>query len=225
MGLDLYARIEELFLDKEAADTLWMEFIKIFKEYNIDDILDIGCGSGQFCDLASRYGINIKGIDLSKKQVEKAKKLCDCEAVDVCELNKKFKNACAVFDVVNYMNEIELKRFFQCVEKIIDEYFIFDINTYYAMSDLAVGTLKAEEENRFSVLYSDFYDDKLVTEITLFEKVGECYNKEQKSITQYYHSLKDIENLTNLKLIDVVPVSLYGSEEAEKLILVMKKAT
>ena len=93
------------------------------------------------------------------------------------------------------------------------------------MSDLAVGTLKAEEENRFSVLYSDFYDDKLVTEITLFEKVGECYNKEQKSITQYYHSLKDIENLTNLKLIDVVPVSLYGSEEAEKLILVMKKAT
>ena len=66
MGLDLYARVEELFLDKEAADTLWMEFIKIFKEYNIDDVLDIGCGSGQFCDLASRYGINIKFNPLVK---------------------------------------------------------------------------------------------------------------------------------------------------------------
>jgi len=121
------------------------------------------------------------------------------------------------------MNENELKIFFECVRKVIDKYFIFDINTLYAMEDLAVGTLKAEDENRFSTLFSEFKDNKLITEITLFEKNQNCYKKQQEKIVQYYHSLETLEKLTNMKLKEIIPISLYGSEEAEKLILVFEK--
>jgi SAM-dependent methyltransferase len=225
MALELYAKVEELFLDKEAAHILWGKFIEIFKNLKVKEVLDIGCGNGDFCLLAKENGINIKGIDLSKAQVKKAiKKGCDCEAIDICKLNKTYHSASAVFDVINYLNEKELKRFFECVEKIIEKYFIFDVNTYYAMEDLAVGTLKAETNDKFSVLYSEFEDNKLITEITLFEKEkNDCYKKQQKKIIQYYYSVEDLEKNISLKLKEIIPISLYGSEEAEKLILVFEK--
>ena len=224
MALELYSSIEELFLDKEAADILWYKFIEILKELNVKKIIDIGCGSGGFCKLALDEGFEIKGVDLSKKQVQKArKKGCNCEVKDICEIEEKFECAVAIFDVINYLDKNELKRFFACVEKIIQKYFVFDINTLYAMEDLAVGTLKAEDENRFATLYSEFEDDKLITEITLFEKKGDCYIKKQNSIIQYYHSLETIENSTSMKLKEIIPISLYGSSEAEKLILIFEK--
>ena len=225
MGLELYSEIEELFLDKEAADMLWGSFLDIIKELNIKTLLDIGCGGGDFCLMAKNAGIDIKGVDLSSAQVKKAvKKGCNCENINVCEMNEKFESASAIFDVINYMNENELKKFFSCVEKVIEKYFIFDINTFYAMDELAIGNLKAEDENRFATLFSEFKDNKLITEITLFEKKdNNCYIKKQKSITQYYHSVEEIEKLTSMKLKNMVPISLYGSEEAEKMILVFEK--
>jgi len=224
MGLELYAKVEELFLDKVAAHILWSKFIEILKELDIKEVIDIGCGSGDFCLMAKENGIDVFGVDLSKAQVKKAiKKGCKCESINVCELNKKFESGVAIFDVINYMNENELKIFFECVRKVIDKYFIFDINTLYAMEDLAVGTLKAEDESRFSTLFSEFKDNKLITEITLFEKNQNCYKKQQEKIVQYYHSLETLEKLTNMKLKEIIPISLYGSEEAEKLILVFEK--
>lgn len=222
MGLELYAKVEELFLDKEAAHILWSKFIELIKNYQIKEVLDIGCGSGDFCLLAKENGINVKGIDLSKNQVKKAKsKGCDCISENICNLNDKFESAVAIFDVINYMNEEELKNFFECVKKLIKKYFIFDINTLYAMEDLAVGTLKAESEDKFSVLYSEFENNKLITEITLFEKDNNCYKKTQKNIIQYYHPLKTIEKLSGMELKEIIPISLYGSKEAEKLIIVL----
>jgi SAM-dependent methyltransferase len=225
MALELYAKIEEMFLDKEAAYILWGKFIEIFKNLGIKEVLDIGCGNGDFCLLAKENEIFVIGVDLSKAQVEKAvKKGCDCRAVDICNLKKTYHSASAVFDVINYLNEKELKRFFECVEKRIEKYFIFDVNTYYAMEDLAVGTLKAETEDKFSVLYSEFEDNKLITEITLFEKEkNDCYKKQQKKIIQYYYSIEDLEKNTSLKLKEIIPISLYGSDEAEKLILIFEK--
>ena len=224
MGLDLYAKVEELFLDKEAAHLLWGKFIEIFKSLDIKEVLDIGCGGGDFCLLAKENGIDIKGIDLSPAQVKRAvKKGCDCESIDVCKLNKKYHSASAVFDVVNYLDENRIEEFFRCVENVVEKYFIFDVNTLYAMEELAIGTLKAEDENRFGVLYSDFEDNKLITEITLFEKENGCYKKKSNSITQYFWSVGDIEKFTKMKLKEIIPISLYGSEEAEKLILVFEK--
>ncbi len=225
MGLELYAEIEELFLDKEAADMLWGSFLDIIKELNIKNLLDIGCGGGDFCLMAKKAGIDIKGVDLSSSQVKKAqKKGCNCENTNICDMKEKFEAATAIFDVINYMDKNELKIFFSCVEKVVEKYFIFDINTFYAMDELAIGNLKAENENRFSTLYSQFEDNKLITEITLFEKKdNNCYIKKQKSITQYYHSVEEIEKLTSMKLKNMVPISLYGSEEAEKMILVFEK--
>ena len=224
MGLNLYSKIEDLFLDTEVANELWEKFIEILNKLKVKKVLDIGCGGGDFCLMARERGFDVKGIDLSYSQVDKAKsKGCDCETKDVCLVEERFDAAVAIFDVINYLNKEELKKFFECVERVIDKYFVFDINTLYAMEDLAVGTLKAENDNQFGVLYSEFEDNKLITQLTLFEKKNGCYDKKEGKITQYYHSLDEIESSTNMKLKDIFPISLYGSEEAEKLILIFEK--
>ena len=223
MGLELYGRIEDLFLDKEAAHILWSKFINILINLNVKNVLDIGCGSGDFCELARKNSLNVRGVDLSKTQVKRAEKKCDCIVKNVCDLDEKFDAAVAIFDVINYMNDKELKNFFKCVENVAERYFIFDANSYFAMNDLAIGTIRAEDENRFGVLYSDFEDDVLITEITLFEKTGECYKKSQANIIQYYHSVEKLCKYTNMKLKYKIPVSLYGSGEIEKWILVFEK--
>jgi len=223
MGIELYSEVEELFLDKEAAHILWSKFIEILKDYNINNVLDIGCGSGDFCLMAREEGIKIKGIDISKFQVQKAKSRgCDCDVIDICEIEENFDSAVAIFDVVNYLSPKKIGEFFKCVKKRIDRYFIFDINTKFAMEDLAIGTLKAESEDKFSVLYSEFENNILKTEITLFNKVGECYKKRQKEIVQYYYSIEDIIKISKMELVKTIPISLYGSEEAEKYILILK---
>ena len=223
MGLELYGRIEDLFLDKEAAHILWSKFIEILINLNVKNVLDIGCGSGDFCELARINSLNVKGVDLSKTQVKRAKKKCDCIVKNVCELDEKFDAAVAIFDVINYMNDKELKNFFKCVENVVKRYFIFDINSYFAMNDLAIGTIRAEDEKRFGVLYSDFENDTLTTEITLFEKMGDCYKKSQANIIQYYHSIEILCKFTNMKLINKIPLSLYESGEIEKWILIFEK--
>jgi SAM-dependent methyltransferase len=223
MGLELYGKIEDLFLDREAAHILWDRFVTELISLDVKKVLDIGCGSGDFCQLAMMRGLDIKGIDLSTTQVERAKSKCECEVKNVCDMEDTFDAAVAIFDVINYMNDEELKKFLGCVENVVEKYFIFDVNSYFAMNDLAIGTLKAEDGGRFGVLYSDFEDDELKTEITLFEKEGECYKKSQAEIIQYYHSVEKICKFTKMQLINKIPVSLYGSGEIEKWILVFKK--
>ncbi len=223
MGLELYGKIEDLFLEREAARILWGKFISELINLDVKTVLDIGCGSGDFCQLAMLKGFDIKGIDLSLTQIERAKAKCECEIKNVCDIKESFDAAVAIFDVINYMNDEELKKFLKCVENVADKYFIFDINSYFAMNDLAIGTLKAEDGDRFGVLYSDFEDDELKTEITLFEKIEECYKKSQAEIIQYYHSVEKICKFTKMKLIKKIPVSLYESGEIEKWILVFEK--
>jgi len=223
MGIELYGKIEDLFLDKEAAYILWSKFIDILEGLEVKKVLDIGCGSGDFCMLANNRGFDIKGIDLSKTQVKRAEGKCECDAKDICEVKEEFDAAVAVFDVINYMKVDELRRFFECVKKVVKKYFVFDINSYFAMQDLAIGTLKAEDSTRFGVLYSDFEDDILTTEITLFEKEGDCYKKHKSHIIQYYHSIDSIIRLSGMKLVKKIPISLYGSGEIEKWILVCEK--
>ncbi len=221
MGLNLYSEIEEIFLDKKAANKLWDKFSDILDSLDIKKVLDLGCGSGEFC-LKVKDRFNIKGIDLSIEQVKRAKNRgCECSVSDVCEINERFDAVVSIFDVVNYLDDEELERFFRCVKKITD-YFVFDINSEYAMSELAVGTLKAEDEKRFGVLESDFYDNKLITKMDLFTKEGDCYKRKSGEIVQYYHSIDKILKITDMKLVSIDEITLYDSDEVEKFIITLR---
>ena len=226
-ALDLYSKVEDLLGVNEVTPKLYENYFSTLQTLEFNSLLDIGCGRGEFLRQLTNQFPNTKlmGIDLSPLMVETTKsKGINAQCIDLCKLDKKFQVITAVFDMVNYLNTKELKRFMRCIEERLKDggYFICDINSLYAFEELAVGSYVRDDDTRFVTIDSSFKDNKYYSEFTLFEKDGERFKKSQDTIIQYYHRIEELTRFTNLKLVEEFPFSIYG-EEIEKFYLVFRK--
>ena len=227
-SLDLYAKVEDLLGVKEAAPALYAHYLLFLNSIEFETLLDVGCGSGDFLrQMQNALDISkVKGIDLSPSMV--AQTLAqgyEAECVDLCNIEGRYDVITAVFDMVNYLNKTDLSRFLSCVTAHLEEggFFLFDINTLYGFENVAVGSYIVDDNTRFLTVDSDFENSEYISEFTLFEKEGECFQKLQETIRQYYHTIEDIVTLSGLQLIIEDEVSLYGMENADKKFLVLQK--
>jgi cyclopropane fatty-acyl-phospholipid synthase-like methyltransferase len=227
-SLNLYARVEDLLGVSDVAPILYSYYFKTLEKLEFSSLLDIGCGRGEFlAKLQQLYpDRDFIGIDLSSVMVEIAKKKgVKAYCTNISNLQGKFDIITAVFDMVNYLNPKELKPFLKSVEEhlVNGGYFICDINSYYAFSDLAVGAYVRDDDSRFVTVDSFFEDDIYYSEFTLFEKLKDnIFEKFKENILQYYYDIEDLTNSTSLKLIDKRGISVYG-DEVEKHYLVFRK--
>ena len=226
-SLDLYAKVEDLLGVKEVAPRLYAHYLLFLNSQDFDTLLDVGCGSGDF--LRQMQGAldipQVKGIDLSPLMVaQTVKQGYDAACIDLCDLNGSYDVITAVFDMLNYLNKEQLKRFLLCVKAHLNEggVFLCDINTLFGFENVAVGSYIVDDNERFLTVDSDFEKGEYISEFTLFEKEGGCFNKSQEMIKQYYHTVDDIVILSGLDLIENDRVSLYEMEEADKRFLVLK---
>ena len=227
-ALDLYAKVEELLGVKEVAPKLYSYYFELFKEIEFNSLLDIGCGSGDFLELIESIAIcnYTLGIDRSPLMVEQANKRgLNCKSIELSQIDKKFDLAVATFDMVNYLTKDEFDKFFKELSLVVNKggYFIFDINTLFGLSELAVGNFIAEDENRFVTIESFYESGVYESFFTLFSKnMNNCYLKESAQINQYYYNIETFKNLSGWKLEKVLPISLYEKDSVDKNIIVLK---
>lgn len=224
MGLDLYARIEPLLGFEDEKRRLYTIFLDKLQALGVRKVLDIGCGSGAFMELAQKRGFHVKGIDISCEMVKRARaKGLDAECIDVCDITESFEAAVAVFDVINYIKKEDLAQFFGCVKKLLQSggYFLCDINTLYGFEEVAQGTLVVENMHECVAVDAEFIDMQLKTKIIYFYNEDGCYYKEKDSIIQFYHSIDDIKHL-GLQLYDIDFIRLFSSEIDKALIVFQK---
>ncbi len=227
-GLDLYSKVEDLLGVNEVTPTLYRHYFLTLDRVKFNSLLDIGCGRGEFLAQAKERFPSIEkimGIDLSPLMVkETQKRRVDAKCIDICKLNQKFKIITAIFDMVNYLDDNALIDFLKCVESNLEDngYFLCDINTLYAFEEIAVGSFIKDGGDRFVTIDSFFEDNEYYSEFTLFERVGDVFKKSKESITQYYHRVERLTELTNLKLLENSFISVYG-DKPEKYYLVFKK--
>ncbi|HHD80247.1 MAG TPA: class I SAM-dependent methyltransferase [Campylobacterales bacterium] len=226
-ALDLYSKVEDLLGVNEVTPKLYENYFYTLQTLEFDSLLDVGCGRGEFLRQLSNLFpyIELMGIDLSPLMVKTTQsKGIKAQCIDLCKLDKKFQVITAVFDMVNYLDTKALKRFMRCIEDRLEDggYFICDINSLYAFEELAVGSYVRDDDTRFVTIDSYFEDNKYYSEFTLFEKDNKRFKKSQNTIIQYYHKIEELTKLTNLKLIEKFPFSIYG-EEVEKFYLVFEK--
>ena len=63
------------------------------------------------------------------------------------------------------------------------------MNSYFGFDEVAQGTITIDVEDKFIAIDANFENNKLQTDITLFEKQENgLFSKEQDSIIQEYHS-------------------------------------
>ena len=228
-NLDLYAKAEHLLGIEEATEALYDLYRSELDSYKIKTLLDIGCGRGGFMKRMISDGVKCKGIDLSSVMVEECKSSSlDAQHIDISQAEGSYDAIVAIFDVLNFLNHDELIEFLEAVSLRLndDGIFIADINTLYGFSDVAEGTMSAENEKEFLVVDAEFANDELHTKFTLFlkeneEKSGDKYIKHQDTIVQYFHKIKTFQNLNGLKLIDKQTFSLYDTKD--KTLLIFKK--
>lgn len=65
---------------------------RIKEDINSKNILDIGCGTGRYCNKLAQLDKNIVGIDVAETMIMNSK-----------ELNKSFENNCK-FETIDYLN-------------------------------------------------------------------------------------------------------------------------
>jgi len=227
-SLDLYAKVEDLLGVKEVAPRLYAHYLLFLNTIDFATLLDVGFGSGDFL-LQMQKALDIpqvKGIDLSPLMVAKTRAYdIDAECIDLCDVEANYNVITAVFDMLNYLTQSQLKAFLLCVNKHLDKggVFLCDINTLYGFENVAVGSYIVDDEERFLTVDSDFEKSEYISEFTLFEKEGKHYRKSQEMIKQYYHSVEDIAKGSGLELLVNDEVNLYELEEADKRFVVLRK--
>ena len=230
MGLDLYAKVEPYLDFEEEVYTLHKEFLRFVMVNDLDNIIDIGCGQGYFLENLKVNKKKYFGIDLSVEQIKVCQeKNLNAQAIDLKDVKEKFDCATAIFDVLNYIQKNELKRFLEQTYQILNQnaYFIFDVNSYFGFDEVAQGTITIDVEDKFIAIDANFENNKLQTDITLFEKQENgLFSKEQDSIIQEYHSkefLSKILEEIGFKQIEIKEFNLHTDEIADKLIFICKK--
>jgi predicted TPR repeat methyltransferase len=230
MGLDLYAKIEPFLDFEEEVYTLHKEFLKFVMVNSLDNIIDIGCGQGYFLENLKINKKKYFGIDLSVEQIKACEeKNLNAKAMVLKDVKEKFDCATAIFDVLNYIPKKELKQFIKETADILNQnaYFIFDVNSLFGFDEIAQGCITIDVEDKFIAIDANFEDNKLKTDITLFEKQENgLFSKEQDSIIQEYHS-KDFLTRTlkqnGFEIVEIKEFHLHTSEMADKLIFICKK--
>ena len=230
MGLDLYAKIEPYLDLEEEVYTLHKEFLRFVMVNDLNNIIDIGCGQGYFLENLKVNKKKYLGIDLSVEQIKvcQAKGL-NAQAIALGEVKEKFDCATAIFDVLNYIPKGEIKTFLKEANHVLNQgaYFIFDVNSYFGFDEIAQGCITIDVEDKFIAIDANFEDEKLQTDITLFEKQENgLFSKEQDSIIQEYHSkdfLTKTLNETGFELVEIKEFNLHTQEIADKLIFICKK--
>jgi len=230
MGLDLYSKVEPYLDFEDEVYLLHKQFMEFVMVNELDNIIDIGCGQGYFLE---NLRINKKtafGTDLSVEQIKvcKAKGL-DAKAIPLNEVEDKYNCATAIFDVLNYMNKDYLESFIKDVNLVLNQggYFVFDVNSYFGFDEVAQGCITIDLKDKFIAIDAVFEEDKLQTDITLFNKQkSNLYSRESDSIIQEYHSKEFLSNLleaNGFTIQEVREFNLHSDDEADKLIFICKK--
>lgn len=225
-NLDLYAKIEPLIGFEEAYEALYQIYLDLLSSYKIKTILDVGCGNGNFLlHLQKLY--EAEGIDLSPRMVEIAtQKGVKATNRQISSVKENFDAIVAVGDVLNYLRRDELKSFLVEVARILNSggIFICDVNTLIGFEEVTAGSMSADFGNQFLSIDAEYLEGILTTEITLFEQIGgDCFQKEQDTIFQFYHDRQRIEESTPLKLLKVQELGMFCDED-DKTIFIFQKA-
>ena len=230
MGLDLYAKVEPYLDFEEEVYTLHKEFLRFIMVNELDNIIDIGCGQGYFLDNLKINKKTAFGIDLSVEQIKvcEAKNL-NAQAIALSEVEEKFDCATAIFDVLNYISSEDLEQFIEETNLVLNQggYFVFDVNSHFGFEYIAQGCITIDLEDKFIGIDAVFENEKLQTDLTLFEKNKDnLYTKTSDSIIQQYHSKEFLTKLLkkcNFEIQEIKEFNLHSDEDADKLIFICKK--
>ena len=227
-GLEIYAKVEDLLGIREVAPKLYKYYYDSLENLHFNSLLDIGCGSGTFLKSLELQFPEKRfcGIDKSRVMVERAQSFgLDVSTKSLSELSGEFDIATAIFDMVNYLKQDELESLFRELSQTLSDggYFLFDVNSEFGLSELAVGSFSAEDSTRFIAIESYYDTDIYESHFTLFEREESLYRRSYGVIKQYLYRKEFFESIGGWEIKEILPIDLYNMGAYDKELYIMQK--
>ena len=245
MAYGEFAKIyDELINEDINYDEMVTRIINICEDENINfnSYLDVACGTGNVTmRLATKFR-DIFAVDLSEDMLREAfekfkanriKGKVICQDMTELTLNKKFDLITSVLDSTNYIIEEDgIESYFKSIYDHLndDGIFIFDINSYYKLSEILGNNIYTySEEEVFYTWENTFEDDLLSMFLTFFVKKGDLYERFEEEHLERAYKEDEIETyLKNANLEVINKFDGYTNDkvksDSERLVYVVKKS-
>ena len=244
MAYGEFAKIyDELINEDINYDEMVERIIEICNSYNVElnDYLDIACGTGNVTIRLAKYFKNIYGVDLSEDMLREAfdkfkeariKGKIICQDMTELSLNKEFDLITSVLDSTNYITDLnDLQNYFNGVYTHLKSngLFIFDVNSYYKLSEILGNNIYTYSEDEVFYTWENVFEDNLLSMfLTFFVKKGELYERfEEEHLERAYteHELEEQLEKANLEVLAKFDgyTENYVQANTERIVYVIKK--
>lgn len=174
-------------------------------DIKVNEVLDMGCGTGGIAGLLADRGYDMIALDISPEMLNIAREknygkntLLICQDMRDFELYGTVQAVYSSFDCINYLTEKgDLNRVFALVRNYLESggLFIFDVNTEYRYKNVYDGMSYVYEVGDDMAVWRNAYDEEEeLCEFTvdLFTEEDGAYYRSTEIQTQRYHSPESI---------------------------------
>jgi len=223
----------------------WFDYIqKLMRKYDIkpEKVLEMACGTGNLTEHLCRSGYDVTCFDLSEDMLSIAyDKLSSYKNLLILkqnmvdfQINNNYDAVISICDSINYITEPgDLLKVFNNVYSHLKEggIFIFDINSYYKLSNIiGNNTFVEENDDVFYVWENCFNEEDNLCEFYLnfFIKEKELYRRsEEVHIERAYREEEIISALKeakfkNIEIFDGLTLN-KSHEESERINIISWK--
>lgn len=239
-----FAHIYDELINSDIDYRAWAsKIICICKEYEIDmdNYLDLACGTGNLTiEIADKFK-EIWAVDLSSEMLSeaeqkirqarlKARFICQ----DICELNlnRTFNLITCALDSTNYiLEDKKIKKYLCGVYSLLktDGLFIFDINSYYKLINVLGNNVFNYDSDDVVYIWENYLENDIIDmNLTFFVKEGQVYRRfderhlERAYKEEYIESILKEIGFKILKKMDNYEEKIV-SENTERICYVLQK--
>lgn len=194
------------FYDSANTDFDYSKYFEFIKHYFSGKVVELACGSGAFTDYLVKVCDSVIAVDNCSEMLDKAvqnnfknRKYIQFVKDDILAFVPPFKanNVIAVCDGFNYLTDCDLQKAFDKISGYMKSggYFIFDISSSYKLKNVIGNNIFYEDRDDLTYLWTNKLNKNFVQmDITVFEKIGDLYKREDESHIQYIHDRQFVED-------------------------------
>ncbi len=219
--------------DREAKKFI-TRLVKHLEIRKNSDVLDLACGKGRHSRTLGELGMNVLGVDLSKKSIKSALKK-ENENVhflvhDMREVipNKDFDAIFNLFTSFGYFeNDEENEKVLKGINLMLrpNGRFIFDfLNLERTLTDLVEAEIKEVDDIRFEI--ERYFDGKFIKKSIAVIDQGITHRFEEKVRGFRFDEINEMMQKQGLMVETVFgdfELNPYDEKQSERMILICKK--